>query len=1039
MRWIIQSSLNFRLLVVAVAAITIFIGIRQLSNMPLNVLPEFSPVYVEVQTEALGLSAEEVEQLITVPLEADLLNGVAWLQTIKSSSIPGLSSIVMTFQPGTNVLRARQMVQERLTQAHGLPNVSKPPIMMQPLSSTSRFMNIGLTSKSVSHINMSVLARWTIRPRLLGVKGVANVAIWGQRKRQLQVQVDPEKLKEKGVTLNQVIQTAGDAMWVSPLTFLKASTPGSGGWIDTPNQRLGIQHLQPIRTPAQLAKISVEGKPLVLEDIAEVKENHQPLIGDAIVNDGPGLMLVVEKFPWANTLDVTRDVEKALEVMRPGLTGIEIDSSLFRPATYVESSVSNLTYVLPIGAVLAALFIFLCFFNWRAALVSLVAIVSSLIAATLVLYWRGAAIDTMILTGLVAALAVIVDDAIIDARTIARRLNERGTDKSMMRVLLEASYESRSSMVYVTIMILLAVIPVFFITGFSGALLQPLAMSYVLAILASMVVALTVTPALSAMLLSGTPQGENRSPLVAALTGVYETATSWVLNKPSAAYAAAAVIFFAGIIAWPQLGQQSLVPTFKENDVLVEFEGPPGTSRDAMRRVLAKATKELRVVPGVRNVSANVGRAVLSDTIVDVNSAELWVSVDTGADYEGTISKIRQIVDGYVGFNPSVVAYLKKKTREAVTGEDDAIVVRVYGQDLDVLREKANEVRMAIAKVNGVTGAQVERQSQWPTLEIKPDLEKAKDHGIKPGDIRRAATTLLSGIEVGSLFEKQKVFDVVVWGVPETRHSLTSVANLTIDTPKGGHVKLKDVADLRIVPTVNVIERAGVARRIDVTADVQGRDIGSVSADVERAVRQISFPLEYHAEVVGEYQERQAAQSRVRWYALAAVVAIFLLMQATMGSWRLAATVLVTLPIALVGGILAAFINGGVASLGTLVGLLVIFSIALRNSVALISHLQHLEHQEGMSFGSDLIMRGVRERFMPVIMTAGVIALVLVPILFGGNIPGQEILYPMAIVVLGGLITTLLLNLFILPALYMFFGSGSKPDTYMAELKMGAS
>jgi Cu/Ag efflux pump CusA len=648
----------------------------------------------------------------------------------------------------------------------------------------------------------------------------------------------------------------------------------------------------------------------------------------------------------------------------------------------------------------------------------------------------------MILTGLVAALAVIVDDAIIDARNIARRLNERrsaGADKSMMQVLLEASFESRSSMVYATIMILLAVIPVFFITGFSGALLQPLAMSYVLAILASMVVALTVTPALSAMLLSGTPQDENRSPLVAALMGAYETAASWVLNKPSAAYAAAAVIFFAGIIAWPQLGQQSLVPTFKENDVLVELEGPPGTSRDAMRRVLTKATKELRVVPGVRNVSANVGRAVLSDAIVDVNSAELWVSVDTGADYEGTISNIQRIIDGYVGFNPSVVPYLKKKTREAVTGEDDAIVVRVFGHNLDVLREKADEVRMAIAKVNGVTGAQVDRQSQWPTLEIKPDLEKAKDHGIKPGDIRRAATTLLSGIEVGSLFEKQKVFDVVVWGVPETRHSLTSVSNLTIDTPKGGHVKLKDVADLRIVPTVNVIERDGVARRIDVTANVHGRDIGSVSADVERAVRKISFPLEYHAEVVGEYQERQAAQSRVSWYALAAVVAIFLLMQATMGSWRVAATVLITLPIALVGGILAAFINGGVASLGTLVGLLAIFSIALRNSVALINHLQHLEHQEGMSFGPDLILRGVRERFMPVIMTAGVIALVLVPILFGGNIPGQEILYPMAIVVLGGLITTLLLNLFILPALYMFLGSGSKPDTYMAELKMGAS
>ena len=1042
MRWIIQSSLNFRLLVVAVAATAMFLGIRQLPNLPVNVLPEFSPVYVEVQTEALGLSAEEVEQLITVPLEADLLNGVAWLKSINSSSIPGLSSILMTFQPGTNILRARQMVQERLTQAHGLPNVSKPPAMMQPLSSTSRVMNIGLTAKGITSIDMSVLARWTIRPRLLGVNGVANVAMWGQRKRQLQVQVDPEKLKEKGVTLNQVIKTAGEALWVSPLTFLKASTPGTGGWIDTPNQRLGIRHLQPIRTPAQLAKVAVEGKELVLEDIANVKENHQLLIGDAVVNDGPGLMLVVEKFPWANTLDVTRNVEKALNLMRPGLTGMQIDSTLFRPATYVETSVSNLTQVLPIGGLLAALFIFLCFFNWRLALISLAAILASLFAAALVLYWRGTAVDTMILTGLVVGLAVIIDDAIADTQNIARRLSERRTgdaDKSMLQIIFEASFQSRSVMVYSTIMILLIVTPLFFIKGLSGAFLQPLAMSYILAILASMLVALTVTPALSAMLLRRDSLQDVKSPLAISLGGFYDTIVSWCVRTPLAAYGATAIIFFAGIIAWPQLGQQSLVPSFKENDVLVEWEGQPGTSRQAMNRILAKASRELRSVASVRNVSANVGRAVLSDRLANVNSSELWVSVNTGADYDTTIVNIQKILDGYPGFNTDVTTYLKAKTREAVTGEDDAIVVRLFGHDLNILREKAEEVRMTLAKINGVVGARVEQQYQTPTLEIKPNLERANEHGIKPGDIRRAATTLLSGIEVGSLFEEQKVFDVVVWGAPETRHSLTSVSNLVIDTPKGGHVKLKDVADLRIVPAVNVIERAGVGRRIDITANVRGRALGSVSADVERAIGQIKFPLEYHAEVLGEYQERQAAQRRVGWYVLAAVAGIFLLMQVTMGSWWMAAVVLITLPIALVGGVLAAFTIGGMASLGTLVGLLAIFAIALRNNVALVNHLQHLEHQEGMSFGPNLILRAVRERFMPVLMTAGVIALVLVPILFVGSIPGHEILYPMAIVIVGGLVTTLLLSLFILPALYVFFGSGSKPDTYMAELKMGAN
>src|SRR6266540_88686 len=421
MRWIVGSSLQLRFLIIILAAVLMVFGIAQLRNMPVDVYPEFNPPLVEVQTEALGLSAAEVESLITTPMEADLLNGVAWLDQIYSESVTGLSRILLIFEPGTDPIRARQMVQERLTQAHALPNVSKPPVMLQPLSSTSRVMIIGLSSKDLSPIEMGVLARWNIKPRLMGVPGVANVAVWGQRERQLQVQVDPEQLQAKGVTLQQVIETSGEALWVSPLSYLESSSPGTAGWIDTPNQRLGIRHLLPIITPEDLAKVSVaESQGLLLGDVAKVVEDHQPLIGDAGVNDGPGLLLVIEKFPGANTLDVTRDVEAAIEAMRPGLKGIAIDSTIFRPANYIELAASNLTTTLLIGAILMLLALLFFLWDWRAALISLIAIPLSLVAGVFVLYLRGATFNALVLAGLVIALGVVIDDAIVDVQNIVR-------------------------------------------------------------------------------------------------------------------------------------------------------------------------------------------------------------------------------------------------------------------------------------------------------------------------------------------------------------------------------------------------------------------------------------------------------------------------------------------------------------------------------------------------------------------------------------------------------------------------------------------
>jgi Cu/Ag efflux pump CusA len=614
-RSIIGSSLRFRLLIIGIAVGVMAVGIAQLRDAPVDVLPEFTPPYVEVQTEALGLSADEVESLITVPLEVNLLNGVEGVDVIRSESVAGLSSIVMVFEPGTDLYQARQLVQERLIQAHALPNVSKPPTMIQPLSSSSRVMMIGLDPKEVSPIEASVISHWVIKPRLMDVPGVANVAIWGMRDQQLQVQVDPERLRDRGVTLNQVVETAGNAQLVSPLTFLEASTPGTGGFIETPNQRLQVRHVfDELARPEGLGQVPVvdTGGKLRLTDVANVVEGRQPLIGDAIVDGGDGLLLVVEKFPGANTLEVTRGVEEALEKLRPGLAGMEVDSGVFRPATFIEDAIDNLTLALIIAGVLLVLALAAFLFEWRTVLISLIAIPLSLVTAAFVLDLRDTTINVMVLAGLVVAIGVVVDDAIIDVENIVRRLRQHrreGTGKSTFAIVLEASVEVRTAITYATLINVVAVVPVFFLEGLSGAFFQPLVLSYGLAVLVSMVVALTVTPALCLILLSRA-HVRRESPLLRVLKRGYGAVLARVIRTPRPATATAALCLLAGAVVAPTLGE-SLLPNFKERDFLMHWLTKPGTSVQEETRISVRACKDLREIPGVRNCGSHIGALVL--------------------------------------------------------------------------------------------------------------------------------------------------------------------------------------------------------------------------------------------------------------------------------------------------------------------------------------------------------------------------------------------------------------------------------------------
>ena len=1031
LRWIVSSSLKFRYLVVAFAGGLMFFGVSQLTHMPVDVFPEFAPPRVEIQTPCIGLSAAEVEELVTIPLE-QAFNGIPSLDTIRSKSVPQLSSIELLFAPGTDVLEARQLVTERMASViRTIPTWASPPVMMPPVSTTGRVMEIGLASDAIDLRDMSMIAYWTIRPRLLRVPGVANVAIWGERIKMPQVQVDPGLLRKHDVTLDQVMTATSDAVDSGLLRFSSGAVIGKGGFIDTPNQRLQVEHSLPVLTPQDLAKVSVlrrDGSTLTLGDVANVTEGTWPMFGDAVIEDGPGLMLVVEKYPWANTLQLTRGVESAINELRPGLPELRMDPTIFQAEDFIDLAIHNLGCALIIGSILVLLVVVLFLFEWRTALISLTAIPLSLVTAALILHARGATINTMVLTGMVIAVGVVVDDAIIDIENILRRLRisrKTASNEAPSETILDASLEVRSAIIYATLIDVVTLVPIFFVAGLTGALFAPLAYSYGLAVLASLLVALTVTPALALILLKNAPIERHESPIVRWVQGWYQKVLSPTIRSPWPVVSVGILIVVSGFLVLPHLGQ-SLLPEFKERDFLIHWISKPGTSLPEERRIVTAAGRELRAIPGVHSFGSHIGQALLAEEIAGVNFGENWITIDPSANYDETIAKVQEVVDSYPGLYHDLLTYFNERVDEVLAGSTEPIVVRIFGQDLDELRTEARDVRRQLSEIPGISEEHVSFQEDVPQVNVTVDLDAAQRYGLSPGDVRRAAAVMTAGEEVGDIFRDGKAYDVNVWSTPAARTSLTDIRNLQIDTPDGHRVRLAEVADVRIEPTPNAIEREGDSRRIDVEANVEGRDLGSVVGDVKQALADHRFPLGYHAELLGEYAERQTAERRLLWMAIAAMVVVFLLLRVAVHSWRLAWIAFLDLPVALSGGLIATYIAGVDVSLGSLVGLFTVLGISARTGIMMINHFQHLERYEGETFGPALVLRGARERLSPIMMTALATALAVIPLVIAGNLPGHEIEHPMAIVIVGGLVTSSFRNLFIVPALYLRVGRGGR-------------
>ena len=1030
MRWIIASSVRLAAVLAAAAAVLLVVAVVGLRHAPVDVLPEFTPPRVQVQTEALGLSVGEVEQLITVPLE-DEFNGLAFLDRIQSASLPGLSVIDLSFKPGTDVYRARQLLTERVSQGPALVAVGTPPVMIQPLSVQARATAVSLSSATMAPTDLSTVARWRIRPRLLAVPGVANVVLWGQRDQQLQVLVDPARMNGRGVTLNQVINTAGDAMWTSPLTFVEAASPGADGFIDAPNQRLTIQHLLPIKTPADLAAVPIEdtkGQPVMLRDVATVIADHPPLRGDAVLKDGPGFLLVVEKLPGADPVKVANGIKAALAELAPGLPGITADTGVFEPATYLHSALVHLGWTALAAAVLLALWFGLCWRSWRVLLVALAGTVLPLAAAVYVLYLLGATFTVMTLAGLAAALGVVVDDAVRttealrsagreeadDAGDAAGATNAAGAARAAGAAnaadAVDAVVHVRRPLGFALVAIVLATIPILALTDQAGGLARPMIGAYLSAVVAAALVAITLIPALAHLVLRRAVPRRR----VPRLRHAYDSVLAVFTKNAAALFGTAAVLLVGCVLVIPQFGSRPLIPAMQERSLLVRWQAPAGTSLTAMQQTAASAGRSLLAVPGVTDVASDIGQALLGDRPVDVDSAQTWITVSSKADYGAAKSAVARVLDGYPGVGHTLLTFTEAALADNRTRNGPPVRVRLYGTDPAALATTAETLRQTVSGVRGAADAAVRTPATEPSIQIATNVDAAAAQGLKPGDVRRATAVLIAGIPVGSYYQQQQIFDVAVWSEPGMRGDLSAIGNLPLDTPSGGQVPLKDVATVSMQPAPAEIDHDQASRFIDVTADVPGGDVRGTVDRVRGAVKNLALPVGYHVEVSSDVVLNQNNDRRTLIYVAFVAVGVFLLLQAALRGWRRALLLFCALPLALSGGAVTAPIAGGPLTVGSLVGFLAVFGFAVRAGLVVMREMQ--------------ATGAARKSVFPTVVSAAGWAVVSLPFVVVGDIAGMEVVRPLALVVLGGMVTTLLVTLVLLPAAYLRWFAGDVVD-----------
>jgi Cu/Ag efflux pump CusA len=1014
LRKIIDACVRFRLLVVAVAAGIMVLGILRLSQMPVDAVPGNSPVAVNVETGAAGLSAPEVESLVTAPLEKHLAKHVPGVTDVTSDSVAGLSAIVLRFAPGTDLGHARQLVQEHVTGVIAAPGVSEP-VVLPPAPTGSDVMLIGLTSGNLSLTDLSVLARAVIVPRLLGLPGVTNVTAFGQAGQQLTVLTDPARLARRHVTLAQVVRTAGDAQPVPPVSYTYA--PGGGGFLEGLGQPVTIQPVVPFGTAAAMARLPVAGTAgrVRLGDVAQVRD-PLPLTGAGGPAGNPGVVLVVQKSASAGVPAVSREADQAVAALQPQLPGVSFDDSLFREDTYLRVALANLEGALVAAGVLAALALLALLVQLRLTCAALISTGLSLVAATAVLALLGYTFNALVTLGLLLALALVVTEAAGEAQAIAVRIEPGGSRAARTaRLIAAACADMRGTLTWAGLAAAGCVVPLLLATGATGSLLRPMAVAFAFAVLVSLVVAVTVTPALAAVLLTVVPPQVHGRTLPRELAAGYARLIAALARGRRVALAGAVVSVAAGVAALAALpfldpGQ----PAFEDRALIVSLTGAPGVSLTGMDQMMAVAASKLSALPAVAGVAATVGRPAMSGQVAAASTGQLWVTIKPDADYGQAVAAVQSIADGTPGLAGSVSSYESDNTAGALPGSPAEVVTRLYGADYGELERLAGRLRAVIAGIGGVSGTQLLLPVEQPTAIVDVNPVAAARAGISPADVRREAGTLLNGVTVGDYFGNREAFDVLVSGTAAVRDNLPGASGLELGTPGGGHVRLGQVARVNVTQEPGDIPREAGSRYLDITALVPGGQAGAVSAAIGSRLASARFPPGYRAALVtgtaatGLSVNGAAVAGTSRgafaFYVVVALAGMLLIALGATGSWRLAALAFGSLPVSLSGGVLVVFTVGVSGQLAASAGLLGVLALATRQAIAVTARAGR-----GLELGMILT---------PALVTA----VALAPFVAMGDVPGMELLHTAAAVVLGGLATTTLVGLFVLPVACRLLG-----------------
>lgn len=1021
---LVTFSLRFRGVIVALACLVFGYGIYTLDHSRYDVYPEFSPPIVVVQTEAPGLAPEEVEALVTHPLES-ALNGAPDLTSIRSQSTQGLSVITTTFSDSTDIYRDRQMATERLTEAASrLPIGVQAPSLGPLTTSTSLSLIIGLTSTTRTAMDVRTFADWTLRPQLLSAPGVARVTVFGGDIEQYQIQLLPSRLAAYKLSIQDVIAAAKNATGVR-----------GAGFIDTGNQRILVQTHGQAFSPAMLGKAILRGgsgASVRLRDVAHVVRAAAPPIGGALINGQPGVIVEVSSQYGQNTLAVTAGVEKLLAGMRPAISaaGMKLTPALFRPADFITAAVGNLGRSLLLGGLLVSIVLFLFLFNARIAFISLTAIPLSLFIAIIVLYYTGGSLNTLTLGGLAIAIGEVVDDAIIDVENIHRRLRERASSEnaksSTLQIIRAASLEVRSAVVYATFIVVCVFLPVVALSGVQGRLFRPLAFTYIIAIIASLFVALTLTPALSFLLLPKVVRDEKEPRGVTWLKSKYlRILTTANDHRRLALVSAAAFFALAGALV-PFFGG-GFLPELHEGHFIAHTLFLPGTSLAESERMGARISAVLLKNPAIASVAQQIGRAELADDTQGPEYSEFHIKLRPNVDQEQAEREIRKTFAGFPGFSFSMNSFLAERMEEILAGSTGQVVIKVFGDNLDTLDRKARQIATILAGVKGAADVQLRFPPGTPEISVQLRPDRLAEFGFRPVDVLSDVQAAYEGATASQVYQGIRVVDVVAILDSKDRTDPNSVGSLLIESPAGVRVPLDQIANVSLTSGRSVIAHDGSSRVQVITCNVKGRDLTSFVADVRRAVEsRMRFPAGTYALFAGESQARKAAQQEILLYSFAALIGVVLLLYMALGNVRNLGLALANLPFALVGGVFAAYVTGSYITVGSLVGFVTLFGITTRNSIMMISHFEHLVAQEGMDWGQAAAFRGASERLVPVLMTALVTGLGLLPLAVGSGAPGREIEGPMAIVILGGLFTSTALNLLLLPMLCLRYGRFDK-------------